>query len=272
MPHTWTVVWKGREGFVRTGENEAFTLDVADQGAVPAALKLALEHARTAGSDPQAVVVRCSRQAAPPDIGAWSTALGVPVEEGPEWEWTDAQRRPELDLLQGEFAARRGASPILQRLRRPAIMAAALLALGSLAIAVDWAAKARERKALLGEMLVVFRETFGEESVVVDAPLQMNRALADLRQQAGRIGPADFPALLALATEHLLDSARHRIDGIAYENAVLTLTLRPAAGQQPAVLLKELRAKTLPPAYDLLLDEVQSSGTITLRLRPRQGS
>lgn len=257
---------------MRTGENQALTLDRAEGSAVPAAMRLALEQARAAGAGPQAIVVRPVRGTAPPDAHAWSAALGVPVEAGPEWHWADARRRPEIELLQGEFSARRAAIPWLQRMRRPAIMAAALLALSTVAVAVDWGAKARERNALLGEMNVLYRETFGESAALVDAPLQMSRALNALRQQAGYVGREDFLSLLRVYVEELRDTARHRVESLSYENAALTVTLRPAVGYQPAMLLKELRSKPLPQGYEAQLEEAPAAGAITLRLRSRSGT
>ena len=266
LPHTWSVVWLGGEGFVRTGENEAVALDATQGDGAPSNLRLALDQARVSGTLPHALVVRCCRGAAPPDFEAWSSALGVSVEPGPEWNWSDAHHRPLLDLLQGEFAARSGAAP-WRRLRRPAILAAALLALGSIAIALDWWAKVRERDALLAEMHTVYRETFGERAVVVDAPLQMGRALADLRQRAGHVGPGDFPALLGVAAELLPDPAG-RIEALAYDGTALTVTLRPGAAPQAVGLLKESRGK-VPPGYELTQQDSPAGGGVTLRLRPR---
>jgi general secretion pathway protein L len=153
-------------------------------------------------------------------------------------------------------------------LRRPAILAAALLALGSIALALDWWAKVRERDALLAEMRAVYRETFGERATVVDPPLQMGRALADLRQRAGQVGPADFVALLGVAAELLPDPAG-RIEALAYDGTALTVTLRPAAQE---ALLKELRGKTPPRGYELTQQAAPGGGGMTLRLRPRPAS
>jgi type II secretion system protein L len=194
------------------------------------------------------------------------------VEQGPAWQWASAQRRPDVELLQGDFAARGAASSWLQRLRRPALLAAVFLALNSAAIGLDWGAKVRERNALLEDMRAVYRETFGAGAVVVDAPLQMRRALANLRQQSGQVGPGDFVALLGAAGELLLDPARVRVESMRYENAALTVTLRPAAGRQADALLEELRARTPPAAIDMRLESAPSSGAIILTLRPRPAS
>jgi len=271
-PHTWTVVSHGGEAFVRMGESEAIALDTAEANAAPAALQLALEQARAAGTGPQAIVVRSARGSAPPDVHSWSAALGIPLESGPEWHWAAAHPRPQLEILQGEFAARLGATHWLKRLRRPAIMVAALLALSLVAIGLDWAAKARERRMLAAEMHATYREAFGECATVVGAPLQRSRALAGLRQQAGYVGRGDLLSLLRIFAEEMRDPVRHRVESMNFENAAMTLTLRPVGGQQTAVVLKELRAKPVPEGYELQLEEAPAAGTVTLRLRLKAGS
>jgi type II secretory pathway component PulL len=151
-------------------------------------------------------------------------------------------------------------------------MAAVLLVLNSMAIALDWGAKVRERNALREEMRTVYRDTFGAGAVVVDAPLQMRRALADLRRQAGHIGPGDFLALLGAAAEILPAPAGSRLESIAYDNASLSATLRPAAGQQAAALLEALRAKPPSSPFQAQLETAPTTGTVVLRLRPKPGS
>ena len=190
------------------------------------------------------------------------------IEPGPEWNWSDAQRRPLLDLLQGEFAAPVSVAPWLQRLRRPAILAAALLALGSISLALDWWAKLHERDTLLAEMNSVYRETFGERAVIVDAPLQMGRALTDLRQRAGHVGPGDFAVLLGVAAE-LLPNPAGRVEAVNYDGTALTVTLRPAAQE---ALLKELGGKTPPRGYELTQQAAPGGGGTVLRLRPKPAS
>jgi type II secretion system protein L len=271
-PRTWTVVLRGGEGFLRMGANEAIALDVAGANTVPAALQAALEQARAAGAVPQAIVVRPGDASELPDLGAWSTALGVPLEAGPPWHWAGAQARPEIEILQGDFAVRRRAAPWLQRLKPAATMAAALLLLSSVAIAIDWGAKARERRLLVEEMRTLFRDTFGASAVLVDPPLQMARSLAELRQQAGYAGRGDFLVMLRVFAEDIRDPARHRIESVSFENAALSVTLRHTLGLQPAALAKELRAKAVPQGYELRVDEAPASGTVNVRLLLKAGT
>lgn len=270
-PRAWTVVWRGGEGFARTGENEAVALDFAEAHAAPAALQLALEQARSEGGGPQAIVVRPDGASGLPDLGAWSAALGVPLEAGPSWHWAGAHPRPEIEVLQGEFAVRRRAAPWLQRLRPAGIMAAALLALSSVAIAVDWGAKARERRVLAEEMRGIFRDTYGPSATLVDPPLQMARSLAEMRQQAGYASRGDFLVMLRVFAEDIRDPVRHRIESLTYENAALSVTMRHSFGLQPAALVKELRAKQVPQGYELRLEE-SAAGTVSLRLQLKAGT
>jgi type II secretion system protein L len=269
MPHTWTVIWRDRDGFVRTGESEAHSLDITVGGSAPSNLRLALEAARASGAFPQALVVRCARETRPPDVEAWSTALGLPVELGPEWHWADAQRRPALELLQGEFAVRGSAVPWLRRLRRPAILAGALIALASFALALDWGSKVRERNALLAEMRSIYRETFGDNATIVDAPLQMGRALAELRQRSGEVAQGDFLALLGVAADLLTPDSRRGVRLLAYDGTTLSITLSPGPVQDAAGVLKQIRSRPLRPGYELATDPSSKGGELTLRLRAR---
>ncbi len=271
-PHTWTVVWNGVEGFVRIGVNEGIALDSVNEGNVPVALRLALENARKAGATPRAIVLRSTPQTELPDVEVWSDVLGIPVEGGPEWHWTSAQRRPELDLLRGEFATRGHSRGGLRQWRRAAVLAGVLLAVSSCAIALDWAAKVRERNALLAEMNAVFRESFGDKAVVVNAPLQMSRALAEIRRRSGQTGREDFLSLLGMAGERFLDPGRHRIERIEYENGTLAVALKPRTQQQSGALLEELKAKTPVPEYSVQLESAAGpAGGVVLRLRPGAG-
>jgi type II secretion system protein L len=250
---------------------EGFALDITEDGSAPVSLLLALETARASGLAPERILLRSAGQVALPDTQRWSAALGIPVERGAPWRWMEARQRPKIDLLQGEFASRGSASGWQRRLRRPAILAGALLVIGSCGIAADWEAKAHERNRLLAEMRAIYRETFGESAAVVDPPLQMSRALAELRLRAGQGGPADFLALLAPLADRLLDPARQRIDSISYENGTLAVSLQPAEQMPPGKLAEELRAKASIQGLSIRTEDVGSGGKAALRLTATAG-
>ena len=271
LPKAWTVVWNADDSFARTGGVEGFALDSTDDGELPVSLRLALNEARSAAFAPERLVLRVAVGIAPPDAEKWSAALGIPVESGPEWRWINARGKPGLDLLQGEFAPRSVERGWMRVLRRPAILAGALMAVGALGIAADWGAKALERRTLLAEMQGIFRAAFGESAVVVDASLQMNRALAQLRRQAGQIGADDFLALFGVLAERLLDPAKHRIESIDYGNGVLTLFVRPNDAAQFSAQFNDMRSKTPIPGLDIKLEPAESSGRISLRVTASPG-
>ncbi len=142
--------------------------------------------------------------------------------------------KPGLDLLQGEFAPQGSGGPWLGRLWRPALLAAATLALASCGLAIDWALKSAERDRLQEEMRTLYRETFGVSAVIVDAPLQMSRAHAELRLLAGQGGGGDFMTLIDAIATRLPDPATQRAEALTYEAGRLTVSLRARDPRQSA--------------------------------------
>ena len=169
-------------------------------------------------------------------------------------------------MLQGEFAPRAAEGSWTRRLRRSAIIAGMLVLLTTTGIATDWAVKASERRALLTEMEAVYRASFGANAVVVDPPLQMSRALASLRQQAGIPVAGDFLVLLGSVANRLLDPQRQKIDSIAFANGTLTLSLRPQDPAQLGALLEELRAKATIRGLDIRIEPAAVAGNPSLRV------
>jgi general secretion pathway protein L len=266
-PRAWTVVWRAKESFVRTGLAEGFTLDAPPDGAAPVALRLAA--AKRPGD---AIVVRVAGDTQAPDAERWSSELGVPVELAAPWSWASERAEPTLDFLQGEFARDRDAQGWRARLRRPAALAAALVVVASAGLAADWAAKAGERKRLAEQINAVYREAFGPEAVIVDAPLQMQRALAELRRRNGEPGAGDFLALLDAIAGRLLDPATQRIDAMSYGNGRLALLLRPRDPAAFAGLVETLRGKAAVPGLEVRIDTVQSAEGQQVRVTAKSES
>jgi general secretion pathway protein L len=262
-PGAWIVVCSGADSFVRTAELEGFALDSAAEDEPPVGLHLALDAARGAGRPSPRLVLRAASGATLPDAARWSKALGVAVEPGSAWRWPEARQKPRLELLQGEFAPRGAGGAWRERLRRPALLAAAVVVLASAGIATDWALRSAERERLHAEMRAIYRESFGEGAVLVDPPLQMSRALAELRMRAGQGSASDFVALLGAVAEQLPDPKAQRVESLDYEDGRLALSLRARDPQQGAALAAQLRAKTAATGLDLRVEEV---GAGVLRL------
>ena len=88
----------------------------------------------------------------------------------------------------------------------------------------------------------VLQETFAHVTVVVDAPLQMARELARLRQASGQLGPSDLEAQLqalgAALPEGTAGPAR-----LAYEDGVLQWPALALSPQQTSALQQALAAR-----------------------------
>jgi type II secretion system protein L len=257
-PRAWVVVCDAAESFARTGEHEGFALDSAAEGEPPVGLRLFLDAARDAGQPPERIVLRPAPGAPLPDAASWSEALAVPVECGAPWSWMHTVDKPGLDLLQGEFAPQAGGGSWPARLRRPALLAAVALAVASCGLATDWALKSAERDRLQYEMQTLYRETFGSSAVMVDAPLQMSRAHAELRWLAGQGGGGEFMRLLDALATRLPDPATQAVETVTYEPGRLTLSLRARDPLQSAALAARVRAETTTtPGVDVRVEEAK---------------
>ena len=270
-PHAWVVVCNGAESFARTGEREGFALDSAAEGEPPVGLQLALDAARDAGRPPERIVLRSAPGAPLPDAARWSEALAVPAERGAPWSWMQTADKPGLDLLQGEFARQGGGGSWRGRLRRPALLAAAALAVASCGLATDWALKSAERDRLHEEMRTLYRETFGPSAVILDAPLQMSRAHAELRWLAGQGGGGEFMTLLDALATRLPDPATQRAETLTYEAGRLTLSLRTPDPRQSAALAAQLRVKTPTPDVEVRVEEAEGGVLRVTALTRRPG-
>lgn len=88
----------------------------------------------------------------------------------------------------------------------------------------------------------MLQESFAHVTVVVDAPLQMARELAHLRQASGQLGPADFEAQLQ-ALGAALPAGVAGPSRIAYEDGVLQWPALSLSPQQTAALGQALAAR-----------------------------
>jgi len=268
-PQAWTVICGARTYYARTSELAGLVLDRVDGAGAPVALQLALHAARESGRAPARIEIRVGEGATSPDVAGWSAALGLPVEAAPAWHWSQSREQPGLDLLQGEFASRAAAGGWRRGLRRSALLAAALVVVVSCGIALDWAAKARERRALLAEMQSIYRTSFGDSAALVDPPLQMRRALGDLRHQAGEPDAADFLVLLAPLANGLLDA--QPLERVTYQRGTLTASLMPRDAAAFGARVQALRAKDALTAPELRMQPVDASGRLQITVTARQG-
>jgi general secretion pathway protein L len=207
---TWSVVWQGQSGWVRTGEQSGLALEGEAFAALTVSRALK-QH------PPQQLQLYAA------DIPEWATQCAIPVVQQAPWQWTDtAWHTVRLDLLQGEFARRqfnwRGFAPFLPVLW----LGGAMLLLQLVGTGVDvWRMK-REQQQLHVAMETSFRAAFPEATVVVDPVLQMERQRASLRRAAGIVEKNDFLSLLNQLVPLLAGVPAQKI---LYENQSLKIEL-----------------------------------------------
>lgn len=185
----WSVAWDGTQGFLATAYSLGGALDCGDDARAPVGLQLRLQ------SDAPAALRLFALGS---EIQAPSWGIKVPVIfEKQSFDWRKAAIPADApNLLWGKFAPPPRISEYLPWLR-PALMAALLLFTVEVVITnLEWALLANEKRQLVHNMTEMFQETFGADSTIVDAPLQMRRNVARLRHGAGVTDDADFTPLL----------------------------------------------------------------------------
>lgn len=258
----WVVVWDGRSGFLRSGAQAGLSLDDGSAERPPAALVLSAAAARAAASLPKQLLVRLHADAPSPDMDAWSQALGIPVALGETWSPLQHPDTPSggIDLLQGAFASSSLARDWWPALRLPLILAGLLLLLQVGATTTEWVLLKREKQQLQTAMEQHFRTAFPDARVVVDAPLQMQRNLAELRSASRQLTPGDFLPLLARTATALDADSRNRLRAVHYDSGQLRLEV--ALPDRAAA--DALQARLNGAGLDSRVDDVSGSAPQSL--------
>lgn len=266
---TWTVVWNGREGFVRTGMVSGQSLDGGSADTPPLGLLLAAQEAAAKGSAPRKINLQLAEGSEQPDLESWATRLGVKVAVTGAWDWSTAAYGLDkgVNLLQGEFTPARFEPDSRQRLRIPLILAGIIVALqlgGGLA---DWLLLSYEKHQLDSDMQKAFRQAFPEAKVVVDAPLQMQRNLAELRHAQGLSDPEDFLPMLAKAAPVLSQPEPVSIQSMQYENGILKMDVQLRGSQTPEQMRGRFQSAGMKAEIEKV--EMPKSGGAIVRLMLR---
>jgi len=222
---SWTLVWDGRGGFVKTGVASGAALDLGDAGTMPLALRLSLD---TAPQLPKKIELRFKS-----DISGelrmmplWPE-LQLPLVAVADWDWRrEVVPEDTLNLLWGNFAPRAKIQEWWPTLRPVAYLLLAIFAVELLGTNIEWAMLANEKRQLNTEMQRTFRATFGDSVTLVNASLQMQRNLAELKHAAGVSDSSDFLPLLNLSGKSLVALPVGSVIGMHYEAGRLDVDVR----------------------------------------------
>lgn len=255
----WTLVWQGDKGFVRTGLYAGIALDV--NGIHP---PLALQLALRSLPRPQVIVVHCAQNGLA-DVAHWGVQLGIAIEVAATWDVRTADATAASNVLQGEFAPKHIDWRWLSKLRPALALVVLMLGLQLGGTVLDWIRLAAQKRQLNAEMVQLFRASFPVAKVVVDAPLQMQRKLADIQRTAGVAQPGDLLPLLTRIAP-ILSDVQAMINTLDYEQGSLRISVRLSAQQR----VNQLQQLFSEAAVDAVLDktDVNASGvTATFTVR-----
>ncbi|MDD5471215.1 MAG: type II secretion system protein GspL, partial [Sideroxydans sp.] len=133
---------------------------------------------------------------------------------------------------------------------------------------LEWAVLASEKHQLASAMTDTFRETFGADAVVVDAPLQMRRNVSRLRHAAGVEDDADFLPLLEKFSVATQDIPGRTVNTLRYETGKLDIEMR-LSGSSPLDLLHQRLAEA---GLSVQVTDTQVAGdALSIQLRVSAG-
>jgi general secretion pathway protein L len=221
----WTLVWDGSSGFVRTGAGSGTALDIGDELTSPLALRLSLGNAPQI---PDTIELRYVHDVAGESrvMPQWGD-VQPNIVSGADWDWRRAAVADDaLNLLWGDFRPRAKIQEWWPKLRPAVYLLLAVLALETVGSNFEWAKLANEKNRIAKEMERTFRTTFGDTVTLVNAPLQMQRNLAELKHVAGVPDTGDFLSLLNLSGRTLAALPAGSVTGMHYESGRLDIDIK----------------------------------------------
>lgn len=223
QPDSWTLVWNGQNGFLRTSVTTGLALDCGTQQAPPLALLQSL--ADKDMHTPQQIELRLTESVPPTTLPSWE--LPVPLVSGEVWDWRRAPIPDEIpNLLWGNFTPPVRLFDGLHRLRPVMLILLAAFAIEVIGTHIEWSMLAHEKNSLTQNIERIFHSTFGDDSTLIDAPLQMQRNLASVRHAAGVPDDTDFLPLLDSIMPSLGTLNSGAVRGLNYESGKLELEIK----------------------------------------------
>ena len=257
---TWTVVRLDTGGFVHVGRGETISLDIpADTpGAVPLTLGLAAEERAAEGDPPLRIEVFSSAGLRPPETGAWTEALGIPVHAAGVWqpELVDARRLNRTNLLTGLAGRKSTGNGVLSRFKVAAALAAAILLGHAALMGYDWWRLNGESTELRAGMEARFKKIFPDTKAVVDPQRQLAQLTAQMRRDSGELATDDFLALLARVSPGLV-AVNAQARSVGYDKGELRLEITIP----PSETRESLATKLAAAGIRVQVERVTTEGT-----------
>ena len=239
----WVIVWDGSKGFMRTGIASGMVLDHGDEQHPPLALTLSLN--ASLPLPPKSIEILFDSNDQQMLMPRWIN-LPVKLTRGKRWDWrVEPIQNNTVNLLWGSFKPKTRLLEWIPKLLPAIYILLAIILLETLGTNIEWALLNHQKSLLTQEMEQNFRKAFGETSVVVNPPLQMQRNIAALRHSAGLPDDADFLSLLDQSSGLLVQLPGGSINAMHYESGRLDIDLRLRNENEIISLQQNLQSKGL---------------------------
>ena len=231
---SWLLVWDGQSGFLRTSQTTGLALDNGSGDVPPLALTLSLANSGA----PKQIELRMT--AAPTETPGW--ILPVPLVPGSVWDWRSAAISDTThNLLWGDLSPPVRLFDSLAKLKPVLYILLAALFIEVAGSHIEWLMLAHEKNILTQQTAHIFHGTFGDDSELVDAPLQTQRNLAALRHTAGLADNSDFLSLLDATSQALGPMGSGTIRSLNYEGGKLEFDLKLARAAEFQSMARSLK-------------------------------
>lgn len=248
----WSVAILDRDCFVRQEACYGFALEMPRDHLPPVSLRLALEAARNPSQNshpPEQLWIFANTLPTAPnqiennantntiEAPRWQEALGIPChlnrndsdapQTGKEtaMDWRSAPAPMQFNLLQGEFAPAHTDSALVRNSKKCGVLLLLLVLFHLAASSLMLLYKQHQIKSLQSDMTALFLNTFGQNNVVVDAALQMQRKFQNMQAAQGQPTQGDFLIMLAAASQHLSAELVKQVTAIQFQTGHLQLTI-----------------------------------------------
>lgn len=257
----WSVAWDGTRGFMSMAGHLGGALDGGSDTRIPVSLLLRLQQTAPAA-------LRLFALAGDVELPSWNIKVPVLFEQE-HFDWRKADLHGDAaNLLWGKFAPPPRIGELWPKLRPALLAALLLLGVETVLTNLEWAVLANEKHQLSSAMTDTFRETFGADAVVVDAPLQMRRNVASLRHAAGVTDDADFLPLLEKFSVATDDTPGRSVNTIRYEGDKLDVEMRLSGTGST----DRLRQRLAEAGLSVQVTDTQTTGdSLSLQLRVYAG-
>lgn len=262
----WVIVWDGLNGFMRTGIASGMALDQGNTLHPPLALALNLSASQP--FPPKNIEIRFTSDSNQMTLPQWPN-LPAKLTLGERWNWR-VEKIPSntINLLWGPLKPKARLFEWLPKLRPVIYILLAVIFIETLGTNIEWVLLNHQKANFTQQMERIFHQTFGENSVVVNPPLQMQRNIASLRHSAGLLDDADFLSLLDQSSAVLVQLPSGSINAMHYESGRLDVDITLPSENEILKLQQHLQNAGL----SVRLSEIhKSSGSAETRLSIQTG-